>query len=87
MIYDITWKKSALKDINKLDNRNKIRILKEIRSLGSEPLPNHRVKLKASNLMYRIRIGEYRVIYTIVNKQNRIVIFYIRHRSTVYRNF
>ncbi|MBU4349291.1 type II toxin-antitoxin system RelE/ParE family toxin [bacterium] len=73
--YNIQWKKSAEKDL----------LIKSVESLIKNPFPKQCLKLHGTNKLYRIRIGDYRVIYQIDNTENALTIFYVRHRKDVYR--
>ncbi|MEI8204457.1 MAG: type II toxin-antitoxin system RelE/ParE family toxin [Bacteroidota bacterium] len=54
-------------------------------NLSENPHPSGSKKLKGSTNEYRIRIGSYRVIYTIINKILTITIIKIAHRKNIYR--
>lgn len=83
--YAIRFKKSAAKELRGLDLDLQLRISEAIDCLSLEPRPEGVVKLKGSDNFYRIRIGDYRVVYTI-NDEDRIVrIMRVRHRRDVYR--
>jgi len=85
-IYRIEWKTSALKELKLIDRSAIPRILSTIESLKSNPRPHGVRKLEGSRKSYRIRIGDYRVIYDIEDEVLRILIILIRHRKTVYDN-
>jgi mRNA interferase RelE/StbE len=83
--YNIQWKKSAEKDLLNIDHQQIPRIIKSVESLIKNPFPNQSLKLHGTNKLYRIRIGDYRVIYQVNNIENILTIFYVRHRKDVYR--
>jgi len=83
--YNIQWKKSAEKDLLNIDHQQIPRIIKSVESLIKNPFPKQCLKLHGTNKLYRIRIGDYRVIYQIDNTENALTIFYVRHRKDVYR--
>lgn len=83
--YNIQWKKSAEKDLLNIDHQQIPRIIKSVESLIKNPFPNQSLKLHGTNKLYRIRIGDYRVIYQVNNNENILTIFYVRHRKDVYR--
>lgn len=85
MIYEIEFKKSARKEINKLPPEVAKEILKIIYSLATKPRPPHAKKM-VGGAGWRLRIGSYRVIYTIEDKLLIIVIIRIGHRKDIYRN-
>ncbi|HAJ31926.1 MAG TPA: hypothetical protein DCK79_00910 [Candidatus Atribacteria bacterium] len=54
-------------------------------SLAKNPFPRQYRKLQGTDNFYRIRIGDYRVIYQVDNNKDFLTIYYIRHRRDVYR--
>jgi len=84
MSFIIEIKKSAEKDFLKLNNPIRDRIKKAILNLKENPLPDGHKKLK-NREDYRIRIGDYRVLYQIDNPARTITISRIRHRKEVYK--
>jgi len=84
--YRIEFKPSAIKDLRALPSVVQARILKSIEALKQNPLPKGAVKLTGSQNLYRIRVGEYRVIYAVEHSMKLILIHYIRHRREVYRS-
>ncbi len=83
--YKILWKKSAVKELNNIDQQIIPRIISAVENLSDNPFPSGVKKLLASDFTYRIRVGDYRIIYSIF--QNRLVIEIIRvgHRKDIYR--
>lgn len=82
--YKVTFKASVAKDLKRLDRLAAHRVLRAVESLRENPFPNSSKKLIGSEHTFRIRVGDYRVIY-IVNKQGReIEIQRVRHRRDVY---
>jgi len=83
--YEITLAGSAEKEYNLLPKNIQVRITKEIDSLQENPRPYGIVKLKGKEDIFRIRVGDYRIIYCINDKKHLIDVIYIRHRREVYR--
>lgn len=83
--YKIQLLKSADRDIRKIDKHQVKRILAAIRVLSDEPFPTQYKKLRGSEYSYRLRVGDYRVIYEVDNAKKIIEIFYVRHRKDAYR--
>ncbi|MFO0416635.1 MAG: type II toxin-antitoxin system RelE family toxin [Pseudomonadota bacterium] len=82
--FKVTFKASVAKDLKRLDRLAAHRVLRAVESLRENPFPNSSKKLIGSEHTFRIRVGDYRVIY-IVNKQGReIEIQRVRHRRDVY---
>jgi len=85
VIYKIEWKPSALRELKRLDRQVIGRIIKGVESLAENPFPPGIKKLAGSEYTYRLRIGDYRVIYEVVNNQLVIEVIRVRHRKDVYR--
>jgi len=86
MKFKIDVKKSAQKDIRDLPEYIISKIIEIIDELKISPLPHGAIKLKGADNLYRIRIGDYRIIYEIQYEQNLIIIQYVRHRRDAYKN-
>jgi mRNA interferase RelE/StbE len=83
--YKIEFTKSALKDLRSIDKSRVPRIFETIERLAEEPRPDGCKKLAGSDFTYRIRIGDYRVIYEIFDSRLLIDIVRVRHRRDAYR--
>lgn len=83
--YEIRWKRSALKELKKLEKNARSRILASIEKLADAPRPRGSRKLTGSEGTYRIRVGSYRVIYGIFPDRILIEILRVRHRKDAYR--
>lgn len=83
-MYRIQIVKSALKELSKLPSKEALKITRKINDLKDEPRPSGCVKLTGSNNEYRIRIGNYRVLYTIEDKVLLVYIFKVRNRKDAY---
>ena len=85
MFYSIRFEKSALKDLKKLP-ANVVKLLwNEIDTLKSDPRPHGCKKLKGTNHLFRIRCGNYRIIYQIQDKVLIVLVIRIGDRKDVYR--
>lgn len=82
--YSISFVRSARKELESLPNPLIRRILTKIETLGKNPRPAGCKKLKGARDLWRIRIGEYRVVYAIIEREVRIEIITVRHRSQAY---
>ncbi|MEB3885746.1 type II toxin-antitoxin system RelE/ParE family toxin [Lyngbya sp. CCY1209] len=78
--------KSAAKELRGLNIELQLRIGSAIDNLGLEPRPEGVVKLKGDDNSYRIRIGDYRVVYAIDDRNKIVRIMRVRHRRDVYRS-
>ncbi len=82
--YRIEIKKSAAKELEKIAKKDRVRIIERIRALSAGPLPPGSKKLSADN-KYRIRQGNYRVLYEIFEITITIVVVRIAHRREAYK--
>jgi len=84
-VYKIVIKKSARKEIDSISDPHFLKIDQAILSLKENPYPYPRArKLKGEN-KFRLRVGVYRVVYTVDEKQKMVVVYRVRHRKDVYR--
>ena len=84
MIYKIFFKPSALKELDKIPEVFARKILNKINELKNNPKPPKSKKLENID-GFRIRIGEYRVIYITDDSAKEIRIMAIGHRKDIYR--
>ena len=82
--YRIEFKKSASKELNSLPNKEIKKILISIDQLSEEPRGANSKKLSASD-RYRLRVGDYRILYEIKDEILIIYIIKVAHRKDVYR--
>ena len=85
--YSITFARSARKELEALPSEIGGRILRKITLLATSPRPSGVKKLHGEDNLWRIRIGDYRVIYEIDDAAKIVDVAVIRHRSEVYRDF
>ena len=85
MAFRIEWKKSTGKDLRKLPASVVSRVIEAVESLAENPFPHGIEKLSGSDHAYRIRLGDYRVVYEVVTEQKLVEIQRVRHRKDVYR--
>ena len=83
--YEVEFKASAAKEFRKLPPDLKARIRKAIGALQADPRPAGVKKLAGETNLYRIRIGEFRVIYEIDDEAKILVVTRVRHRRDVYQ--
>lgn len=85
MTYTITFARSARKELERLDKKLGLRILDKIEALSAAPRPPGCKKLQGEESLWRIRIGDYRVIYSVDDKQKIVDVSAVRHRREIYR--
>ena len=82
--YSIFLKKSAARELEDIPSRDLARIIERIQSLATEPRPPGAEKLSGQE-RYRVRQGNYRIIYSIQDQELTVWIVKIGHRREVYR--
>lgn len=84
--YRVLIKPSAAKEIEAVDQKkDRQRIVAGIRSLADDPLPPGCEKLAGEDDRYRIRVGRYRVIYSVGDAQLVVFVVRVGHRKDIYR--
>ena len=83
--YDINFKPSVEKDLRSLSKMLVSRVMERIERLKTDPFPRHAVKLSGTERLYRIRVGDYRIVYEVDTQARQVMIHYVRHRREVYR--
>jgi len=83
--FEIRWRSSTKKDLRRLPRDEVPRILAEVARLGEEPLPHGSEKLSGGEHTYRIRVGDYRVVYEFRRSARIVEVQRVRHRKDVYR--
>lgn len=81
----VVFARSARKELQHLDPQVARRILKRIEALVMNPRPSGVVKLEGATDLWRIRIGEWRVVYRISDRDGLVDVIAVRHRSDAYR--
>lgn len=83
--YAVVFARSARKELQNLDPQVARRIIKQIEALGTDPRPSGVVKLEGATDLWRIRVGQWRVVYRISDRDHLIDVVAVRHRSDAYR--
>jgi len=84
-VFEILLERGAEKDLRRLPNPIHDRIVRTLRTLSKNPRPSGCRKLTGGENDWRIRVGDYRVIYEIADANRIVRINRIRHRKEVYR--
>ena len=83
--FDLHWRASTRKDLRSIPRDDVSRIVAAAEKLTEEPLPHGSQKLAGSERTYRIRVGDYRIIYELLRDAKIVEIQRVRHRRDVYR--
>lgn len=84
--YAIEYDPKALKELAKLDKSVARRVVKAVNALGLAPRPNGARPLVGYSNLWRIRVGDYRVVYTVKDTELVVLALRVAHRSSVYRS-
>ncbi len=86
MVYRVFIEKRAEKDLKKTPKEYRKKIVQAILKLKNNFRPANTRKISQSDNYYRIRVGDYRIVYEINDNTKVINIFRIRHRKESYLN-
>ncbi|HET9767013.1 MAG TPA: type II toxin-antitoxin system RelE/ParE family toxin [Thermoanaerobaculia bacterium] len=81
----MTFARSARKELQAVQHDLADRILAAVEPLAQEPRPAGCRKLRNSRDLWRIRVGDYRIVYRVDDREKSVDIVIVRHRSDVYR--
>lgn len=82
--YSVEIKQSAQKELDALDDSQFARVDRKILALSDNPRPGGSRKLQGYKDAWRIRVGDYRVIYIIDDTRKTVVVTRIAHRKEAY---
>ena len=83
--FRIEIKRSAVKELRKISSADLKRIVAKIGSLAEDPRPADSIKLSADE-KYRLRCGDYRILYLIEDQVLIVYVIKVGHRKDVYRS-
>lgn len=83
--YVVEFRRGAEKDLRRLDSVVQKRVLRAVDNLAIDPRPSGCRKLQGSDNAYRVRLGNYRIVYTVDDVVLVVAIERVRHRGEVYR--
>jgi len=83
--YSIRLQPSVEKDVRHIAGTDLRRIFERIEALADDPFPRGVVKLSGAEGLYRVRAGDYRIVYEVEHSSSQIIVQHIRHRRDVYR--
>jgi mRNA interferase RelE/StbE len=84
-VYNVYLERAAENDLKRLPASIFNRVILQIKSLAENPRPPGCHKITGSRSDWRIRIGDYRLIYEIDSKQKVVKVMRVRHRREAYR--
>ncbi|HJX69638.1 MAG TPA: type II toxin-antitoxin system RelE/ParE family toxin [Dehalococcoidia bacterium] len=84
-VYEVYLERAAERDLKRLEAEGFHRIISAIKVLAENPRPVGCRKLTGSKSDWRIRVGDYRVIYEVDDEEKAVRVMRVRHRREVYR--
>jgi len=83
--YSVSFARSARKELQALDASVATRVLRRLEALSISPRPTGVIKIEGADDLWRLRVGDWRVIYRISDREKLVDIIAIRHRKDAYR--
>jgi mRNA interferase RelE/StbE len=83
--YDIRFRRSALRELNDLHQPFRRRVMRAIEALARDPRPHGVALLSGPERIWRVRVGDYRILYRVDDDRLLVVVIRVRHRSDAYR--
>ena len=83
--YVVVFARSARRELERLEAGAARRIISRVEALAEDPRPHGSVKLQGAADLWRIRVGDYRIIYSLDDDARLVDIRVVRHRSDAYR--
>jgi len=85
MVYSLLFHKNVKKFISGLEHSQKNRVKEKLLSFAENPFVGDIIKVKGKKDVFRLRVGEFRIMYIQDNKERAIYIVKIDYRKTAYR--
>ena len=83
--YALSLERAAFKQLERLPEDIRVRIADAINALANDPRPFGCKKLAGREAAYRLRVGDYRIVYSVNDRENVVEIIKLGHRREVYR--
>ena len=83
--YSVELTRTAEKQLRRIAKRDRSRLLDAIEALGTKPRPQGARKLQGYEDIYRIRVGQYRVVYEVIDDRVVVIVLKLGHRKDIYR--
>lgn len=85
MNYQLTIKPAAERDIGRLPQTLQLRVVETLARIQKEPRGHGTIKLTGTKATYRVRVGDWRIVYEIEDLTHTVFITMVAHRREVYR--
>ncbi len=84
MSYSVRIKRSAAKELARIPHHDRQRVVKAIDRLGERPLAGRPLRGELQGLR-RVRVGDYRIVYEVIDDSLVVLVVRVAHRREVYR--
>jgi len=84
-MYQVILARNAQKDLDRLRGETFDRVVTTLRSLATDPRPAGSVKLAGQAAAYRVRVGDYRILYDVDDERHELLVLRVKHRREAYR--
>ncbi|MBW1820998.1 MAG: type II toxin-antitoxin system RelE/ParE family toxin [Deltaproteobacteria bacterium] len=84
-MYKVELTREPEKFIRRQNRKTQIQITSALRKLASQPRPKQAKKLAGMDDLYRVRAGDYRIVYTIEDKKLLVLVVRVAHRKEIYK--
>lgn len=85
--YKVQLKRAALKALQNLSRDTQGRVQRAIDELATNPRPEGCIRMQSTEVLYRIRVGGWRIIYTIFEDELIVLVVDIASRGSIYRDY
>lgn len=83
--YSVELTRTAEKQLRRIAKRDRNRLVEAIRGLADRPRPHGARKLQGYDDVYRVRVGQYRVVYEILEDRVIVIVLKVGHRKDIYK--
>ena len=84
MTYKVRLSKRAYRELVRLQQPTRSRIVERLEELKGDPFPHGVAKLQGRDNTFRVRVGDYRILYEVLLKERLVLVDKIDHRGSVY---
>ena len=85
--YKLVVRPGVLKDVKSIPKATLLKLRSAMRTLADEPFARGTSKLQGTEDTFRIRVGDYRIIFDIDSNEKIVTIIHVAHRRDVYRKY
>ena len=83
--YEVRISQTAAKQLRKLPQEDQERVAAKASSLATDPRPAGTHKLRGYEDVWRVRVGPYRILYSVADAEVIVIVLKVGHRSSIYR--